>query len=464
MRLLLVWLALFGVYAATLGLHSFGRSEFGGDEPHYLLIAESIVSDGDVDLTDQYRDRDYAAFYPEVLDPHGRPTAGRLNEPHGVGFPLLIAPAYALAGPTGVQLLMAAIAALAFVLAIRMGRRLVPDPWATAGPLIVALSPPALAYGTAVYPELAAAALLLGAALATLRAREHPRVRTAAGAGLMLALLPWLGTKYLVPGALVGFLLVRWMVRRDRGLAGLIAAEVVFSSLVAFVTVNDRLFGGLTPYAAQTGPDDATGAAFPVGYLDRAYRLVALWIDRDYGLLRWAPFLALAFVAIWLLWRSRRDRIARALPERWEVEAAGALLAAILAGTLLVAAFGSPAMVGFWFPGRHLIAALPAVGALTAWGLRAVPRWLGVVLGALTLGASAWLYVELRLGETGWVAPSSSAPWGPLEGVFPLYGPGTGPWPAVATLLVCAGLLALAIVEWRHWRQIAGAPRRAYPG
>jgi hypothetical protein len=30
----------------------------------------------------------------------------------------------------------------------------------------------------------------------------------------------------------------------------------------------------------------ATDASFPGGYLDRVYRLVALFIDREYGLLR----------------------------------------------------------------------------------------------------------------------------------------------------------------------------------
>jgi len=118
-----LWLVLFAAYAATLGMPAFADTQFGGDEPHYLLAAESIVSDGDVDLRDEYATRAYRDWYPYALERHGRLTEGRANEPHGVGFALLIAPAYALGGPLAVQLLMAAIAALALVLGVARARR-----------------------------------------------------------------------------------------------------------------------------------------------------------------------------------------------------------------------------------------------------------------------------------------------------------------------------------------------------
>ena len=459
-RLAAWWLALFAVYVATLGIPAFAASDHGGDEPHYLLTAASIAGDGDVDLANQYAARTYRAFYPYPLDPHGRLTGGRRHEPHGVGFPLLIAPAYALGGATLVEIQMAALAALAFVLAMALARRLVPEPWATAGPLVVALSPPALAYSTAVYPELTAGAFLAGAALLALHVRERPRMVTALGAGLLLGVLPWLGTKYALPGAVVAFAVLRWLWRRGRRTAGILAAEAMLMSGVVYVTVNDRLFGGITPYAADLPGQSATDASFPGGYLDRAHRLVGLWLDREYGMLRWAPFLALAGFAVWLLWRSRRDRVARALAGQRDVEAAAMLLAGVLGAQVVVAAFLSPTMFGFWFPGRHLVAALPAAGALAAWGLRRTPR-AGAVLGALTLVASGWLYLELRLGDGGWVAPSSTAPWGPVEWLLPLFGVGSA-WADVVMALAVTGVAALLVLEWRQWRQTAAMSREAY--
>ena len=181
-RAAVLWLVLFGVYAATIVLDAFGSSDYAGQEPHNLLTARSLVDDGDVDLVDAYRARAYEEFYPYTLQPAGALTEGRLNEPQGLGFPALIAPAYAAGGAKLVELMLAAIAALAVVLAYLLALRAVPDPWALGAALAVGLSPPMLAYSTAVYPELAAGAALAGAALLALRVGRWTRRRASSAA------------------------------------------------------------------------------------------------------------------------------------------------------------------------------------------------------------------------------------------------------------------------------------------
>ena len=61
-------------------------------------------------------------------------------EVQGLAFPALLAPAYAIGGRLAVQLFLAAIMALGFVLAAALGRRLVPDPWASGAALAVGVS------------------------------------------------------------------------------------------------------------------------------------------------------------------------------------------------------------------------------------------------------------------------------------------------------------------------------------
>jgi hypothetical protein len=445
-----LWLVLFAAYAATIGLPAFGTSQFGGDEPHYLLTAESIVSDHDIDLRDEFATRAYRDWYPYVLERHGRLTNGQVDEPHGAGFALVIAPAYAVGGPLAVQLLLAAIAALAFVLAALLARWVVPEPWASGAALACGLSPPALASATAVMPELTAGALLAGAALMALKARDRPRIRWVAGAAIALAVLPWLGLQFAVAGLVVALALLRWLRRRARGFALLVELEVLLFSGVMFVTVNDQLYGGFTPAAAAL-PGERLGDLGVSDFVDRAPRLVGLWLDRTYGVLRWAPVIALAFFALWLLWRSRRDHIARALPERGDVEVAATLCALMCAAQVLVATFIAPTMFGFFFPGRYLLAGLPVAVALVAWGLRNAPRT-GAVLTALTVATSVWWYAELRIDGGTIVGPSSRAPLGPLDGALPLFGSGS-PGMTVALAAAGAGLVALVAFEWHSRRR-----------
>ena len=443
----------------TLGLDAFGDSEYGGDEPHYLLAAESLVEDGDFDVKDEHAARAYSDFYPYDLDRHGKETEGRLHEPHGLGLPLLIAPAFAMAGPKGVELFLAAIAALAMALAYRLALRVVPDPWALGAALATGLSPPLVAYGTAVYPELAAGAALAGAALLALKLDDTVSRRQAARCFALLGALPWLGTKFVPAGIVIGIYAARSLLRARRRTLELGSVELALFSVALYVAVNENLYGGPTPYAADVPGETATDAAFPLGYLERSYRLVALLIDRDYGLLRWAPVFALVFPGLWLLYRSRRERLSRALHDLRSMERAATMCAAALGAQVLVAAFLAPTMFGFWFPPRHLLAGLALSVPLLAWGLRHLPRT-GTVLAVLTVVSSVWLYLDVALGGGGLVTPRPDAPFGPLTGLLPFFDDSA--WPYVLSAAIGCGVAALAVFEVRHWRQTAGATRVRY--
>ena len=445
-----LWLVLFAAYAATIGLPAFGDSQFAGDEPHYLLTAESIVSDRDLDLRDEYAARDYRDWYPYLLERRGRLTGGQANEPTAAGFALLIAPAYAIGGPTAVQLLLAAIAALAFVLGAALARRIVPEPWASGAALACGLSPPALAYSTTVTPELTAGALLTVAALWALKIRELPRIRWVAGAALALGALPWLGLQFIVAGLVIAAAMLRWLKRRARGFALLVEIEVLLFSGVMFVTINDQLYGGFTPAAAAL-PGDRLGDLDAVDFVERGPRIVGLWLDRTYGVLAWAPVIALAFLALWLLWRSHRDHIARLLPERADVEVAALLCGLVCAATVFVATFIAPTMFGFFFPGRYLVAALPVCVGLVAWGLRHAPR-VGLALVAITVLIGVWWYGALRLDGATIVGRDARTPLGPLDGALPLFGTDSA-GVSVALAAVAAGLVALVAWEWRRRRE-----------
>jgi hypothetical protein len=415
-RGLVLWLVLLAAYAATLGAHASDSHRYTAAEAHLLLQADSIAHDGDIDLLNQYRKRAWRAWYSGPLRPPATLTKGRLVEPPAAGFPLLIAPAMAVGGPTLVQLWCAALVALGFVLASLLGRELVPDPWGWWAALVVGLSPPVLAAATRVSPELVGGALLAGAALLALRARERVTRRATFGCAALLAFAPWLALELVVPALVIAFALWRWLRRGVRGTAGIIALEIVLTSVVLYVTINERLYGGFTPYAS--GPAGGPTRLHDAGdLLARLPRIVAVFVDRDVGLLRWAPFLGLVFLAVWLLWRSRRDRLSAAIPDQADVEAAAILLMLVCAAVIAVEVIAAPVLHGPWFAARHALPALPAAAALCAWGLRFAPR-AGAALAAVTLIGSVWLLVAIRADSSTALAPAHGPlPWAGLQNV-----------------------------------------------
>jgi hypothetical protein len=448
-RALVVWLVLFGLYAATIDMRAFDRSSYAGDEPRFLVTARALTHRGDANVFDDYRSRTYQSFYPHRLASGGVPDRlhRTLYEPGGVGFPLLLAPAFLVGGPHSVEVMLAALAALAVALAYLLALRVVPDPWALGATLAVGVSPPLLAYGTTVYPELAAGALLVGAAILALSASEQPSRPRVFGCFTLLALLPWMSVRFVPAGlAIAAYLIVR--LRRWRhGLLALLGVEIMGFSGALFVAVNEGFYGGVTPFATLPRGASATGAHTLHGYLDRAPRLAGLLVDRDVGLLRWAPVLALALFGAWLLWRGRRERLARAVPGYRTMAAAAGLCAATIVVQLLVAAFLAPTISGPWFPGRQLVAVLPLSVPLVGWGLRHAPR-AGTALAALTGAASIWLYLDVRLGDAGLAARQPEAPWGPLVRALPRFDGSAYP---TAVAIAAAGLIGLLV--WRDLRQ-----------
>ncbi|HEV8153273.1 MAG TPA: hypothetical protein VGP78_10080 [Solirubrobacteraceae bacterium] len=413
-----LWLVLFAAYATALGLPASPGEDLAAPEARNLLVTQSIVRDGDLDLRDDFGARAWSDDYGGDLAPISGPRDGRLVEPQGIGFPLLCAPADALGGRIGVEAFLAALTALAFVLAAALGRRLVPEPWATAAALAVGLSPPVVVAATTIAPEGAGAALLAGAAVLALRIRDEPRPATAFWCATLLAVAPWLAVKLAAPAAVIAVALARWLRRRARGLAGFVALEVVVFAAVLFVSVNNRLYGGLTPYAAVPDPGP-TGVQTLGEHLRRWPRLAGLWIDCDVGLVRWAPVLLLSVGALVLLARSRRERLARIVPEQVHVEVVAGFLAVVAAAVVLVAVFLAPTIAGPWPPGHELVPALPMAAALSAWTLRRLPRT-GRVLVLLTVVATVWMVAGVRLGDGAGIAPPRGPlPWGGAEQVLP---------------------------------------------
>lgn len=195
----------FLVYAALLPWSSQERPP-DGDEPFYLLLTHSLVHDRDAELTNNYAQGDWRFFLDRPISPQpGDPVGprGQKYSRHNEMLPLLLAPAYALAGKAGALVTLALLSAALAWMTLRLARHYFPERpgEALAAYGLLAFTPPLLLYSGQIWVEVPAALLTAVALDCVLTLRRVPgtpsdQVRWERkhwlGIGLPLVLLPLL--------------------------------------------------------------------------------------------------------------------------------------------------------------------------------------------------------------------------------------------------------------------------------
>jgi hypothetical protein len=411
-----------------------------GDEPHYLIVTQSLLYDHDLQIENNHQRGDYRAYYRGELLPHyvRRGRNGAIYSMHAPGLPALVLPAFALGGYRAVVVFLLLISASACGLAWWLAWRATGDVSAAwFGWAAVALSAPFLLDSFTVLPDGPGAAVVLVGFWALLGREGDDGARRHDGAGrwfmygMAFAALPWMHTRFAVIAATLGGLVLVRLAHAPNAMSKAVAflsapAASALGWLFFFVIV----YGAPDP-TAPFGDTQNSFAAIPGG-------LGGLLFDQGFGLLATAPVLVFAFAGF-----ARTRRLAL----EWGVVAAPYLLAVGTyplwwAGTSGPARFLVPLLLPLAIPAAFAWKAASHGARTTMLALLVVSGWCAFVMAGGGGG---------RLGYHGRTdAGTTSAPWmewaNPvvdLAAAAPAYVPLSGGPVAVARVnAAAAGLLA----------------------
>jgi hypothetical protein len=314
----------FAIVLFTWTLTTHGKFSAAGDEPHYLMVAQSIVADRDLDLANNYAQNDGRLFGHDHLqaERHVALTRrGQLDSFGDIGLPILIVPIYiaaraiAAAVPPAVltrfrmdgglftysivSVTLIVITAIAMsLLAVAVAAAAdVPSALVLVG--AAAISPPIVSHAFLVFPEVIALAVTCAVVAFVVRA-GHPRDRMR-GLALVaaLGLLPWVHRKYSF--FVVGLLFLLVWVRRDvldhlSPSDRAIAAGLFVLPQIALHAFTFERWGSIG------GPAVAHGVPLSLAVLKHG--LGGLWLDRQSGVLAYAPLYWVLPVCWALTWRK----------------------------------------------------------------------------------------------------------------------------------------------------------------
>ncbi|MGE5245743.1 MAG: hypothetical protein ACM3SQ_16090 [Betaproteobacteria bacterium] len=340
----------------------------GGDEPHYLIITQSLLRDHDLEIENNHLRGDYREYFPGVLRPDylRRGRNGEIYSVHAPGLPALAVPAFALGGYHGVVAFLILLAALStafvWIVAYRLTNHLAAAWFAWAA---IAFSVTFFFHAFTVYPDIVGAAIVIWTVTLLVEAPPGASRARLMAHGAALALLPWLHTRFaLLAAALGAIVAVRQIAAPDR-----IRRLVAFLLIPAVSAAGWFLFFFLI-YGTPS-PTAPYGQYTQTSLKDVPWGATGLLIDQQFGLLPNAPVLAFALVG-WLWLARRRLRLALEL-------AVVALPYALATAAYHMWWGGTSAPARFLVPVVPLLA-LPAA----AWYAEAGPRTRIVALAALT--------------------------------------------------------------------------------
>jgi hypothetical protein len=453
--------ALFAALAYAAGAWSLGDLLPGGDEPHYLVTAQSLLLDGDLRIENNHTRGDYRAYTDQPLKPDfiQRGKDGEIYPMHSPGASVLVLPAFAVGGYAGAVATVIAMTAGASALAWQAAWLLtasVSGAWV--GWAAVFLTTPFFFHGFTIYPDGIGGLFAMAGVWLLVRLEMGRKASTAnlLAVGAALSVLPWLHARFALIAAALGAAIVLRVLRdasavasgfsrtAGRLLAFLAIPVVVAASWFLYFWI---IWGTPNPSAPQGRDLMMTAGMIWTG-------ASGLLVDQQFGLASHAPVYALAFMGFILM--ARRH-------PRLSIELLAATVPYIVATSSFAAWWG-----GVSAPARYLSAIMPMAASPVAiwWRERASVAWRAYSL--LLVGFSVAIVIPKLAVSGGLLAYNDRAgfdlllDWAATAVDLPMAFPSVHRQPLGAAVFVSAIWIAagaaMAAFAWSLTRRPVGRP------
>lgn len=291
----------------------FPQIGFVGDEPHYLLITHSIVNDKDLNVRNNYFNKDYLHYVNGKLRIQAVIGKKGPSEFYSIHMPMIsffLAPFYWMGAHFSRNILifiikagMSLIAALLSFSIYHLLKKIFSQGVSSATWAIYTFLPPIFFYSRQVYPETSAASLSLISYYYFLKGYK---ILPAIFSGI----LPLFGSKYLAIS--IGFLVVYILdIIRNKNWKSIWRYSFWFLSIALYFLFLRTLYSYNIPFAqyhGETGKSKMLSLInfflFQLDWKERIGSFFSYFLDQRDGLLPYTPIYFFSFLGI--IWAYKR--------------------------------------------------------------------------------------------------------------------------------------------------------------
>lgn len=287
----------FLVFYMALSLWFNYANQPTGDEPSYLIVTHSLIHDRDIDLANNYEKKDYFNFYKKELEPQGAyiRSGDKLFSNHPVLLSILILPFYLIGGRLGVTLPISCLSAFFISLIFVFTYGVIRDKKAAMfAALITGLTMPVIAFNNQISMEIINGVVILGAYMAIKSEKKNILLFSVLMAGML-----WLHVRNIPIYGSLGLIFL--YESRKEPLNFLKFAGIQAAVIALFFAYNFFAYGVIMPSYGENNA--STLSYFTFNNLNAS---LAFLMDRQFGLVFYAPVFSLVFAGIIFFLRENK--------------------------------------------------------------------------------------------------------------------------------------------------------------